>query len=527
MVVKLAENELVLKSYAVDISYISTVFAVGLNDNKVVPLGKPIFKHPHLTSSRRPVLEETPTRPPPARIPVIPPPPMPGAVPIPFAMPAPGDAPPQPPPPAPGPTPAPFPPRTMPRIIAGGPITLPPGYALPPGWAVIPAQNVQIVPPQPTTPPTAPAPSPQQGLGAMAQQGPPPIPAGTPVAGDVTIPPANPNDRNGHVSDQPDNVANAGTNIPATSVHPTNQSPQGTATPQPSWTTSLPNNMQRAAPRVWATQSPHPSFPIAVPLFPTAGNMGIQYRAPGFPPTTSARTDGSSSMIGGQLPRVNGESTSEERRDTEDHLALLNQMGESVRTMQELVARMSTLIPPQFSVPAPSQAQSVPTLFNTTRQPLTSEPTTSNGHPSDPKSSRSPAPLIIRKRRSFSPNNENDPHPNDRLHRISSEEEVVSPEELADIRAPWVDQTLDPFDPDLPPLPEVGRSRQGSLSPPRIRSGSQSPHRGLVRRGSLLKHDITSEVLEERLSGTTNVEVGGDRKGKGKEVYVEDGSEEE
>jgi hypothetical protein len=42
-----------------------------------------------------------------------------------------------------------------------------------------------------------------------------------------------------------------------------------------------------------------------------------------------------------------------------------------------------------------------------------------------------------------------------------------------------------------------------------------------------LKHDITSEVLEERLSGTTNVEVGGDRKGKGKEVYVEDGSEEE
>src|SRR5271155_3871521 len=152
-------------------------------------------------------------------------------------------------PPAP-PAPRPAPPTTAP------PHPTPPPPPLPPGWAVIPAQNVQIVPPQPTTPPTAPAPSPQQGLGAVAQQGPPPIPAGSPVAGDVTIPPPNPNDRNAHVSDQSDNVANAGTNIPATSVHPTNQSPQGTATPQPSWTTSLPNNMTRAAPRVWATQSP-------------------------------------------------------------------------------------------------------------------------------------------------------------------------------------------------------------------------------------------------------------------------------
>ena len=455
---------------------------------------------------------------------------MPGAalLPVPnFAIPAPGDAAPQPPPPAPGPTPAPFPPRTMPRIVAGGPITLPPGYVLPPGWAVIPAQNVQIVPPQPT-PPTAPAPPPQQGLGAAVQQGPPPIPAGSPVAGDVTIPPPNPNDRNnGHVSEQADNVANAGTNIPATSVHPTNQPPQATSTPQPSWTNSLPNNMQRTTPRVWATQSPHPSFPIAVPLFPTAANMGIQYRAPAFP-MASARTDGTLSAMGGQIPRVNGESTSEERRDTEDHLALLNQMGESVRTMQELVARMSTLIPPQIPVsPATAQAHSIPSVSNSPRQPLTSEPITPNGHPSDPKSSRTPSPLIIQKRRSFSPNNENDPHPNDRLHRISSEEEVVSPEELADIRAPWVDQPLDPFDPDLPPLPEVGRSRQGSLSPPRIRSGSPSPHRGLVRRGSLLKHDITNEVLEERLPGTTSMDGERDRKGKGKEVYVEDGSEEE
>src|SRR5579859_146169 len=49
------------------------------------------------------------------------------------------------PPAVPGPTPAPSA-RNLPRLVAGGPITLPPGYILPPGWAVIPAQNVQIVP---------------------------------------------------------------------------------------------------------------------------------------------------------------------------------------------------------------------------------------------------------------------------------------------------------------------------------------------------------------------------------------------
>ena len=477
---------------------------------------------------------------------------MPGAAPVPlplpnFAMPAAGDAPPQPPPPAPGPTPAPFPPRTIPRMIAGGQITLPPGYALPPGWAVIPAQNVLVVPPvQP--PPTAPTPPPPppppthspQSTGqsiptaTATQQGPPPIPAGTPIGvpGDVTIPPSAPND---HVSDQSD-PTNTAANIPATtSVHPTTQ-PQNTATqptPQTTWTNNLPTSaMQRTAPRVWATQSPHPVFPIAVPLFPTGANTSTQYRSPGFTPT-SARTEGTSSTMAGQGPRVNGDATSEGPRDTEDHLELLNQMGESVRTMQELVARMSILIPPQLPTRSPTTpTNSIPTPSTPPLQPSISEPSSSNGHSSDAKSSRNLSPLIIRKRRSFSPNdrnNENDPHPNDRLHRISSEEEVVSPEELADIRAPWVDPTLDPFDADLPPLPEVGRSRQGSLSPPRMRSGSQSPHRSLVRRGSLLKHDITNEVLEERLSGMTSMNVDGDSKGKGKgkEVYVEDGSDEE
>ena len=430
----------------------------------------------------------------------------------------------------------------MPRIVAGGQITLPPGYALPPGWAVIPAQNVQIIPPA-TAPPQPPPPTqPPQNVGQSAsaapagatQQGPSPVPAGSPIggSGDVTIPAPAPND---HVSDQSD-ATNTGTNIPATtSVHPTTQ-PQSPATEQPtqqtSWTNNIPNNnMQRTAPRVWATQSPHPSFPIAVPLFPTAGNMGTQYRSPGFAATNVARTDGISSRMGSQGARVNGDSTSEGRRDTEDHVALLNQMGESVRTMQELVARMSVLIPPQPPTISPTnQAHSLPSPSNSFRQPSISEPSTSNGQSSDPKSSRNPSPLIIRKRRSFSPNdrhNDTEPHPNDRLSRLSSEEEVVSPEEIADIRAPWVDQTLDPFDPDLPPLPEVGRSRQGSLSPPRLRSGSQSPHRSLVRRGSMLKHDITSEVLEERLTEASAMEVDRDRKGKGKEVYVEDGSDEE
>ena len=44
MVVKQAEKGLVLKSYVVDTSYISTAFEVGLNDNKVVLLGNSIRK---------------------------------------------------------------------------------------------------------------------------------------------------------------------------------------------------------------------------------------------------------------------------------------------------------------------------------------------------------------------------------------------------------------------------------------------------------------------------------------------------
>jgi hypothetical protein len=83
--------------------------------------------------------------------------------------------------------------------------------------------------------------------------------------------------------------------------------------------------------------------------------------------------------------------------------------------------------------------------------------------------------------------NENEPH----TRRLSSSEDDLSPEELADIRAPWVES----LDEELPPQDVLHSPQQGS--PPRLRAESQSPNR-LARRGSLLKHDITNEMLEER-----------------------------
>ena len=520
--VKLEEKGLVPKSCDVDTFCISIVYEVGLNDSRVAQLG--IFRrHSFLIYSRRPVLEETPTRP--ARVnPLpIPPPPMPGAAPVPMhmQMPPPVDVPP---PPAPGPTPAPVA-RTMPRIVAGGPITLPPGYVLPPGWAVIPAHNVQVIPPAAQTPAGVP------NAQVVGQHDLPRVPHPPPGGnGDVTIP--NPNDQ---VSQSSAERSPTTTNIPPTPTItslPPNNSTTSNSTP--------PNLMQRPAPRVWATQSPHPSFPIAVPLFPTAGSMGVQYRSTTFPPATG-RADGTLTSTQGQpqSPRVNGvTSSSNERDETEERMAILDQMGESVRAMQDLMTRMSTLIPSQMP---PSTSSTVP-LENVVPQSIIStsgpsnavyEPSTSssNGHTSDNSPSRTPPPLRIQRRRSFSPvdrTNENEPHPSDRLHRLSSSEDELPIEELADIRAPWVEQDIDV---ELP-LAEVRHSRQGS--PPRMRSASQSPSRSLRRRGSLLKHDITNEMLEERGRATRSVSMDSETKagglldkGKGKEVYVEDGSEEE
>ena len=297
--------------------------------------------------------------------------------------------------------------------------------------------------------------------------------------------------------------------------------------------------MQRPAHRVWANQSPHLAFPIAVPLFRTAGNTGIQHRSNPVPSATG-RGDAmpTSPAAQAQAPRVNGvTNTSNENRETEERMALLSQMGASVKAMQDLVARMSILIPSQMSptsvsgVPPETQiSQPIPLSPGPStvgQEPSSSDTGTSYGHTSDTSPSRNSPPLRIQKRRSFSPvdrTNENEHHhnPSDRLHRLSFSEDDLSPEELADIRAPWVEQ---PLDLEIP-LTEVRNAKPGS--PPRLRSASQSPSRTLRRRGSLLKHDITNEVLQERgrergRSVDGNIDVVD--KGKGKEVYVEDGSE--
>jgi hypothetical protein len=448
---------------------------------------------------------------------------MPAQAPLPvnIQLPIPGELPP--PPAAPGPPQPPFT-RTMPRIVAGGPITLPPGYSLPPGWAVIPAHNVQIIPPPGQTPATA-------GVQVVVQQGPIPVTAGLANGNDdvtntIPIPP-----NNGQVGG-PSGQTPTGINIPATATAVnTNTSTVNSQT--------APNLMQRPAHRVWANQSPHLAFPIAVPLFRTAGNTGIQYRSNPIPSATG-QGDGMSTSPAAQTqaPRVNGvTNTSNENRETEERMALLNQMGVSVRAMQDLVAKMSILMPSQVSptsvsgiAPETQISPPVPlTLGPSTvgQEPSSSDIGTSYEHTSDTSPSRNLPPLRIQKRRSFSPvdrtnENEHHHHPSDRLHRLSFSEDDLSPEELADIRAPWVEQ---PLDLEIP-LTEVRNAKPGS--PPRLRSASQSPSRTLRRRGSLLKHDITNAVLQERgrergRSVDGNIDVVD--KGKGKEVYVEDGSE--
>ena len=470
--------------------------------------------------------------------------------PIPVQLAPAGDPPPNiQPPPAPGPTPT-SGARTLGRTVAGGPITLPPGYNLPQGWAVIPAHNVQIIPPPSAqnlagielTPAVG-----QPGQSGV-QQGSAPVPAGlAPGNGDVTI---GPNDHVnpplGQSATRPD-TSNSHTNIPPTPTTTPLANAQTPTNPTTNTTnTNIPNLMQRTAPRVWATQSPHPSFPIVVPLFPTTGNIGVPLRSTPFsvPPP---RTDRASTSTSPQahLPSTNGVTvTSDERQDSDERLTVLNQMGENVRTMQDLVAKMSTLLPSQIQLPVspslPPQgqtSQSTPlsaTSLNAINVSSGPDPQSSNGQIPESPPSRTLPPLSIRKRRSFSPGdqtNENESHPSDRLRQLSSSsEDELSPEDLADIRAPWVELDMEVD----PPLNEVRHSRQAS--PPLIRSSSRSPIRPLRRRGSLLKHDITNEILEEpdRDKEGVSMEIDKDTekervldKGKGKAVYVEDGSEEE
>jgi hypothetical protein len=106
---------------------------------------------------------------------------------------------------------------------------------------------------------------------------------------------------------------------------------------------------------------------------------------------------------------------------------------------------------------------------------------------------------------------------------LSTEEDDLAIEETADIHAPWVEPAID----EESPLQEGAHHPP---SPPRVRSASQSPARR-PRRGSLLKHDITNEILEERgrerlrNAGVENLPTSVD-KGKGKQVAVEDSEEE-
>jgi len=507
------ENEPVLKDYVVAIFCISIVSEAGLNVSKVVQLGKH-YSERYLIASRRPVLEEPRTLPPTRGL-VPPAPPMPAQAPAPIAVQPPAaEAPPA----VPGPTPTPHV-RPLPRLTAGGPIALPNGYTLPPGWAVIPAQNVQIVPPAgPNATGVHPAhvfaPQPMM-QNIPASPGPPPNLAGTADRiGDATEnPPIAPTD---HVPGTTRSDNTASTNI----SHPSTSAPSNTTNTQnnPSnMNPSGPNVMQRPAPsRFWGGQSAHPSYPPVISLVGNTGYHSIQPRtAPVVPPTINTEGASTSSSVS-----VNP-AASTERREPDEQRALLQQMGESVRTLQELVSNMSTMLqahnlPPatvqstQQSHPAPPQP-----IVAQAESPTRSESTILNEHTS---TSATLPPLHIKKRRSFSPlerTDENE-HPHaSRVRRLSSSEDELSPEELADIRAPWVENTIE----DGLPLHEV--PRQGS--PPRVRSPSRSPSRSLLRRGSLLKHDITDDISNSEGAA----EMDQLDKGKGRVVFVEDVSEEE
>jgi hypothetical protein len=478
--------------------------------------------------SRRPVLEEAPARQPAANRAPAPGPiplPMPAPPVPPAAMPAqPGAAPN---PTTPGPTPTPIQ-RPGPRIAAGAPINLPPGYTLPPGWAVIPAHNVQIIPPAGQPLSGAISPTVQvvvQGLpaGPVAQQGPPPPGSATsPVGGggDVTIP-------------NTDQVPPPSGQTAAPPRSPTNtNSPQTTAPPNPQ-NINLQALMQQrtAGHRMLATQTTHPSFPIVIPLGPQVG-----YANRTAPATT--RTDGTAEPPSVRPPRPPFTSPPSENGDPDERNAILSQMNDSVRTIQGLLARMNSLTqpqPPATSTVSPQPSTSSVSLASPPSTSTILPPLSTNGHnPETSTSLRSPPTHNrIQKRRSMSPIDrpENEPHPSDRLQRLSSSDEELSPEDLADIKAPWVE----PLDDELP-LQEVRTSRQNS--PPRMRSSSQSPSRQLRRRGSLLRHEITEQILDDehdrekvRTLGSLELEstaVGSSHddelvdKGKGKAVSVED-----
>jgi len=442
----------------------------------------------------------------------------------------------------PGPPPTPIQRATVARIAVGAPINLPPGYTLPPGWAVIPAHNVQIIPPATQTVVGTASPTIQtvvmQGLPAgngAPQHGalPPPGSATSPTAaaGDVTI------SNNDHLAPNSGQSASAAPPRSATNIN----SPPS-ATPTNSQNLDLPNLMQQrtAGHRMSAPQSPHPAFPITIPLVPSGGSVGdAAYQRS----SVATRTNSATETLSQESPRVNG--TTNPSTDAGERFAILSQMTDSIRTMQDLLVRMQSLNQP----PLPATTTTIVSSHPTT-SPLTppSPPSTSNVlQPPSPNShncettstslTSPPGHNRMHKRRSMSPvgrHGESDAltHPADRLHCLSSSDEELTPEELADIKAPWVEQPLD----DELPLPEVRTSRKDS--PQRVRANSQSPIRQLRRRSSLLRHEITEEILDDERDPEKNRTLAGldleptvvgssnDRasldKGKGKAISVED-----
>jgi hypothetical protein len=386
---------------------------------------------------------------------------------------------PAPPPPVPGPTPTINGARTAPRIVINTPITLPPGYALPPGWAVIPANNVQLIPPttQTQTPigvQTIPTPT-QQAV----SPGPPPNTAGT--TGNVTGGAQDGNHAD-HVSPPSGQTAAGSDNTNTTTTNVSTSTSTSTSTTRPTM-----------------IQQP-PQIPTA-----SIGIRGNRVQYPQFPPIIP--------VFAPRTAQPQNVSPSSEQRELEERLnTATNELNQSVKTMQDLVARMSSLVSSQ-------QNQATPPISSTSAPFI--RPSTSNGH-----FHASPPPLQVPRRSSSNPGHkyyiENSPPPVSPLrHRLSGSEEDLMTEERPDIRAPWIDH---PIDDDCMPLQEVG-------SPPR-RSSSNSPHRALRRRPSLLRNDITDEIIhkdgqQERsmhqaLEGETVADGGSVDKGKGKAVSVED-----
>lgn len=399
-----------------------------------------------------------------------------------------------PPPPLPGPTPTPTPttnPRQNPRIVINTGITLPPGYTLPPGWAVIPAHNVQIIPPTttqqtPTGVQTIPSPTHQVVIPGSAPNG-----VGSP--GDVT--------RGGNSTNNLDHVAVPSGNPGPGSEGINNLRSTANVSSTPTSSTGIPT-MIHQPPQIpggsggfWANRSQHPQFPLAVPLFPPPQSRSVQLNQTGvstFSPPQST-----------------------ERRESEERItALTTQLNESVKAMQDLVSKMSSIVS--------AQEPRTRTQTNALSAPNTPtfRPSTSNG------SSPSSPPIHIPRRRSLNHAHkhyiESSSPPPQRRHRLSGSEDDLMAVDRTDIRAPWVDH---PTEDDCVPFQEVG-------SPPRRRSLSQSPSRMLRRRPSLLRNEITDEMLDDRarkgksmqsaMDGETQVDRTSVDKGKGKEVMVED-----